>query len=267
MGAAWVALAFIPFMAVVSGCSGNSPKSRYVLAEKLWTDGRYSAAVAEFERVIARDPQGGLGLQALFRAANTQALFLHQYEEAVRKFRLYIERSSDPDMIWEAYKQIGDILYSRSERYDAAISHYNELVTAYPKAAELAEYRFRIARAHFLLGRWDHAISSYQDLIRLHPKDPWSERAAFEIGMTDFTRGGPEACQRAIKTLNQFVIEHPRSQWRSEAEFGVAGCLEELDQLDAAYERYERIKSTYPSPKVIQIKMIRIRQRQTQKQR
>ncbi len=45
-----------------SACTANHPKSRYLLAERLWTDGKYAAAVTEFERVSQRDPSGRLGL-------------------------------------------------------------------------------------------------------------------------------------------------------------------------------------------------------------
>src|SRR4051812_45961763 len=75
----------------LSACAVDSSKNRYLLAERLWSDGKYAAAVNEFDKVAARDPQSKLGRQALFRSAMTESLYLSNYSEAVRKFRLYID--------------------------------------------------------------------------------------------------------------------------------------------------------------------------------
>jgi TolA-binding protein len=64
-----------------------------------------------------------------------------------------------------------------------------------------------------------------------------------------------------------FIKDHPKSSLAEDAKFGVANCLEELDQLDAAYRHYEALLNTYPSPNVIRIKMTRIRERNAQKKR
>ena len=53
----------------------------------------------------------------------------------------------------------------------------------------------------------------------------------------------------------------------AEARFGIANCLEELDQLDAAYHSYEYLLNSYPSPKVIQIKLARLKERKAQRSR
>ncbi len=59
-----------------SACTVGSAKNRYLFAEKLWTDGKYEAAVAEFEKVAQKDPSGRLGNQDLFRAENNHAFFI-----------------------------------------------------------------------------------------------------------------------------------------------------------------------------------------------
>src|SRR4051794_36759945 len=109
----WLAFAIATFL--FAGCSLDSAKHHYLLAEKLWTDKNYAAAKVEFEKVIVKDRKGKLGVQALYRAAMTEALFLEQYEEATKKLRLFIQRSSDPQLVWEAKLQIGEILFSKLE--------------------------------------------------------------------------------------------------------------------------------------------------------
>jgi TolA-binding protein len=260
----------------LSACSVDSTKSRYVLAEKLWADGKYAAAVSEFEKVTARDPKGKLGLQALFRAAMTQSLYLNQQGNAVKKFRTYIDAVGDTPASWEAQKQIGEILFTKTEQYEQAILHYRNILKLKPNVPEAAEFHFRIAKSLFFLWQFDEAVAAYEKLQKDFPHSPWAEKAAYEIGVSYFTRGEQQpgakgqatgAYQSAIKAFEQFVKAHPSSKLVPEAKFGIASSLEELDQLDAAYAQYEALLSTYPSPNVIRIKLARIKQRKLQRSR
>src|SRR5690348_3735256 len=104
-----VSFLFVLISLLGLGCSVDSAKNHYVLGEKLWGDRKYSAAVSEFEKVIAKDPRGKLGMQATYRAAMTQYLFLNEYGNAVRKFRNYAEISTDPASVWDSQLQIGEI--------------------------------------------------------------------------------------------------------------------------------------------------------------
>ncbi len=262
-------------VATLSACSSNSAQSRYILAEKLWMDGKYAAAVGEFEKVVQKDPKSKLGLQALFRAGMTEGLYLNRHADAIAKFRRYVELDGASPTGWDAQKQIGEILYSKLELYRQAIYHYRALLKQNPAAAEAPEFLFRIAKSQFFLWQFDDAVTSYDELIRKFPEHPWAEKAAYEIGVTHFTRGdrtgggmGQYAgYQQAIDAFKKFVQKYPASRLVPEARFGIAACLEEMDQLDAAQQEYEALRTSYPSPKVILIKLYRIKERKMQRNR
>jgi TolA-binding protein len=268
----------------VSACSVDSAKNHYVLGEKLWGDRKYSAAVSEFEKVIAKDPRGKLGMQATYRAAMTQYLFLSEYGNAIRKFRNYAEISTDPASVWESQLQIGDILFLSTDQYDQAVIHYRGLLKQRPESPEAAEFAFRIGKSQFFLFQFGDALETFHNLIKKYSPPhsasvssaAWVEKAAFEIGSTYFTRGeqnterkglGITDYQAAIQAYEKFIKTYPKSELVSEARFGVASCLEELNQLDDAYAAYTSLKGHYPSPKVIEIKLIRIQQRIAQRNR
>jgi TolA-binding protein len=260
----------------LAGCSANSAKRHYLLAERLWSDGKYKASVSEFEKVVARDPKGKLGLQALQRAAVTQELFLHQYADAARKFRLLAERTGDAEQAWSARLQLGEILFAKTEQFDQAITHYRAMVQARPKAPEVPELLFRVGRSHFFLGQFEEAVAAYRDLGTRFPGTEWEEKAALETARSYFTRGeqrpggsgpGLETYQQAMGAYREYIRKFPDSPRLPEAHFGIANCLEELDQLEAAVQAYEALRKTYPSPNVIEIKLARIRERKAQKSR
>jgi TolA-binding protein len=262
---------------VTVACSVDSAKNHYTLAEKLWTDQKYAAAVTEFEKVLNKDPHGKLGIQALYRAAMTEALFLSAYNGALRKFRQYVELGQDPSMIWEARLQIGELLFAKTEQYDQAILHYQTLLkdSHNPEVkAQTPEFLFRIGKAHFFLWHFDEAIAVFHDIQKRFPKSPWAEKALYEAAQATFTRveqraqsdsRRPDAHTEAIAAFNAFIKHYPKSEWVPLAKFGIASCLEEQDQLDAAYEVYEEIKATYPSPNVIEVKLAKIGERRSQR--
>jgi TolA-binding protein len=252
------------------GCSVDSARHHYVLAERLWGDKNYAAAVAEFERVITKDPSGGFGQQALYRAATTQALFLGQYVEAIKKFRDFIQLSSDTQLIRSAQTQIGEILFTHLENYEQSIVHYQTLFKVFPDSNESPAFLYRIAKSQFFLFQFDEALETYKRLIRQFPKTSWSEKAAFELGTSYFTRGKrqvvnfksePTDFEHAIEAYKKFIKLYPSSEVVPEARFGIASSLEEMDQLDEAYAIYSELRKTYPAPNVIEIKLIRIKER------
>lgn len=262
-------------MGITAACSVDSARNHYVLAEKLWTDRNYSVAVAEFDKVIAKDPRGKLGLQALYRSAMTQFLFLGHSSDAIRKFRTYVQLSGDPQSTWDAELQIGEILFSKTEQYDQAILHYQSLLKKRPNAPEAPEFLFRIGKSHFFLFQFSEALESYRELIQKFPLSNWAERASFEVGTTYLARGEPrflketdvetETYTLAMKAFERFLKHYPKSSLASEARFGVACCLEELDRLEDAYEAFVELTKTYPSLSVIRVKLTRIRERLAQK--
>ncbi len=256
----------------LSGCSVNSPKRRYVLAEKLWADGKYRASVAEFDRVTAKDPKGELGLQALYRSAMTQSLYLDQHAEAIRKFRTYAEASAYNPKAEDAKRQVGDILFSRLERFPEAITHYRSLIAEGRDTTALPEFRLRLAKSYFYVWQFSDALAQYQELIRLFPGTPQAERAAFEIGVTHYTQGERSRAEdgaflRAIDSYQRFLKDYPQSRWAPEARFGIGASLEELDRLPEALEAFEAVKKSHPSPNSVEIRIRRIRERSSQKNR
>ncbi len=260
----------IAALASLVGCSVDSAKNHYLLGERLWVDRNYASAVAEFEKAVVKDPRGKLGQQALYREATTQYLFLGQYLEAVQNLKKYCQRSTDLSSIWSAQLQMGEILFNHLDQYDQVVLHYRGILKERPEVPEAPSFLFRIAKSHFYLFQFNDALQVYSELITKYPKSSWAEKAYFEKGMTYFTRGEKQSdvrgspgqdFQLAIQSYQRFIQLYPKSEFTSEARFGIASCYEELDQLDEAYSIYSELRKSYPAPNVIEIKLIRIRER------
>lgn len=259
-------------------CSVDSVKNRYLLAEKLWSEGSYAAAVLEFDRVSRRDPEGDLGRRAMLRSAMTQTLFLKEHAEAIRKFTRIIEREGDSELGWEAQKQIGEILYSRQENWSASLAHYQQLLKRRPDASEAPEFQYRIAKCH--LSRWafDPALEALEVVVSKWPKSKVAADAMLDRGTVWLIRGeqrpgevyasrGKDVYREAIRQFEVFLRTHPEHKRAPEAVFGMASAYEELEQLDQAIVHYEKILESYPIPQAVQIKLHRLKERQARRSR
>ncbi len=259
---------FLLLLILFVSCSRDYLSNHYLLAEKFWLDGKYSAAVSEFEKVINKDPHGKLGLQATYRAAVIQFIFLSQFPEAIQNFKIYSREGTDSQHVLASQNHVGEILFSKLEQYDQVIVHYRDLLQKNHLDARTPEFLFRIAKSYFFLFRFSDSVSTYRDLIKKYPQSTWAERAGFEIGVSYFTSGERlvrlEAYREAMGAYEQFIQQYPNSYYVPEARFGVASCLEELDQMEEAMNVYLALRDVYPSESVIEMKVSRIKERLAQ---
>lgn len=264
---------FIALVAGLGACTLDNPKRRFVLADRLWAEKKYEASAAEFEKTASRDPNGDLGLHALFRAAVINTTNLSRHQKATELLKRFLTLSNNKEEMWQAKQLLVDIYFERLEKYQETIDLAAAMVAERPKDDRAAELSYRVARSLFLLSRFAEAKTRFETVVKAYPNTPWSERAEFDIAMTRYTQGAYAADDKeqkqiygdALKLYEKFIADHPESRLLSEAKFGVASCYEELELLDQAYEIFQSIEKDYPSPNVIAIKLARIGERRTQK--
>jgi TolA-binding protein len=179
---------------------------------------------------------------------------------------------------WDARKQIGEILYTRQDKHSESIQHYQELVRLRPQAPEVPEFLYRIADSYFQGWAFDSALEVFERVQKECAGSPWAEKAAYQLGMVWLTRGEQrpgsrfssqekETYREAIRLFEAFIQKYPKSVQVPEATFGIAVALEELDQLDQSLSVLETIQSTYPTPNVVQIRRIRLKERISRRRR
>jgi TolA-binding protein len=279
------------WVALLGACSVDSARNHFILGEKLWEDRNYSAAVSEFDRVVMKDPRGQLGRKALYQAAMTQYLFLADFPGALQKLKTYAELTPDPEDRRRAVVLMGEITYAHLEHYEQAIGVYQALIRERPEDPAVPEFRYRVAKSQFYLFQFDEALAGFKSLIQAGKtaapsvRSPWVERAALELGAVYLARGqrqggvldpkkwersqpsGPGDFKAALAAYEVFLKDYPQSEWKVQAQFGVASCYEELNQLDEAQTAFAALKGLYPSERVIDLKLKRLRTRIAQRNR
>lgn len=256
-------------------CTSQNPRDRFLLAEKLWQEKSYAAAVAEYEKVTQKDPSSELGINAALRAATTQTLFLNEHLGALKKLNRIIEANRESPFAHEAYKQIGEILFLRLEQYEQVIQHYERMIELYPEDPSKDEYIYRIGKAQFHVLRFEDSIKTFRIVVEKYRGSEWAKRARFEIGVSEQTRGhqfqqkdarlANDAFREAVKDFSVFIEAYPNDPLALEAKFEIGNCYEEMDLVDAAYKAFEEIRDLYPNRTVVELKLRRITERKNQK--
>lgn len=263
----------LPVLLAVS-CTSRSANNQYLLAERLWDQGKHEAAVIEFGRVYARDSTGKLGHQALFRRAMTEALFLSHYSNALSDLRILLETTSDSRLQKEAKIQIGEVLFLYQEDYELAALHYRRLIEDESLTSHRNLFKYRLARSLFFLSQFDASEKAYRELIEANPGPELSEKSNLDLTLISFVLATPDDigvphCKRTLQRVADFEKRFPQAGAESKAllVFAKATCLGQLDQGQLAAQEFETIKKAYPTPGVIEWKIQRLRdQIQAQKQ-
>jgi len=258
------------FSALLVSCTNQSSISaRYLTAEKLWTDKKYEAAVVEFDRIVKENPGSAIALQSLWRASMTRSLFLKDYPEALKGLQIFIEQSAQPNLILEAQKEIGEILFSKTQQYQAAIDHYSKLIEGGKTPEEEGFFRYRIARSYVALGKIKRAIQIQEEIIRTAKDPELIQKTKMDLAQNWFTIGDVEkaAYSNAIDYYKQISVETRGKNKRrfAEALFGMAVVLEEMDKPEEAIELYKMIEADYHVPNIVKIRIQKINDRTKRK--
>jgi len=188
---------FVPFILLFAGflsscTSQSSTSARYLTAEKLWTEKKYEASVVEFDRIVKESPGSALGVQALWRASMTRALFLNDFPEALRGLQSFIDQSAQNNLVLDAQKEIGEILFSKTQQYPQAIEHYEKLIQSKKFPKEEGFFLYRISRANAAMGKIKKAISTEESILEKYPSGDLALKAKLDLAQNWFTIGDVE---------------------------------------------------------------------------
>jgi tetratricopeptide (TPR) repeat protein len=256
----------------------------------LWNKANYQAAARQFERVYLKDPQGDLGLQALYRSAVTEYLFIKNYPEALRLFRLYFEANPRGKSSTDALLQVGEIFYSLTHQYEQAIAHYRRLLEDERFKTMRPEFLFRISRSQFFLWRFEDAIQTLELLRRESQELSWQLKAIYHLGMNHLSLAerrvvspegesseegaldgdGADPMRHYSEALKDF--EWVQAQGGShplalDAGIGVVTALEGQGKWLEAQERLIEIQKKFSENRVLKIHQLRIQERLTRQSR
>jgi TolA-binding protein len=227
-------------------------------AEAAWEQGDYRRSAALFREVAERHPEHRLAPEALFRLGRVTYLSLNDPREAIRVLRPLARGGADGPWARRAQQQLGEIFEVRLGDCRQAIVEYQRMISLDPRGEGSDGAQFAVARCSFSLGDYDQARSEYELLLERYPDSGLRPRALAGIANTWYVAGH---FAQAVKLYGQAEREARDPALAAEAGFGVATSLEEAGDLAGALAQFERVRSTYPNPGLVEQRIVRAKER------
>jgi TolA-binding protein len=227
-------------------------------AEAAWVGGDYRRAATLFREVAERYPEHRLAPEALFRLGRGTYLFLNDPREAVLVLRALVRREDSGPWARQAQQLLGEIFEVRQGDCRQAIVEYQRMISLDPRGEGNDGAQFAVARCSFALGDHDQARAEYELLLERYPESVLKPRALAGIANAWYVAG---RFGMAVKLYRQAQQESRDPALAAEAGFGVATSLEEAGDLAGALEQFERVRSTYPNPGLVEQRIARARER------
>ncbi|WP_319562348.1 cyclic nucleotide-binding domain-containing protein [Marispirochaeta sp.] len=114
----------------------------------------------------------GAGLSAGAREYyDAVSLFSQQrYDEALKQFKLIVEKGDDDEYVAKSYYEIGRCLFA-SNKFTDTISHFTGLIQRYPKHPDLADALFYVASAYGKEGSAEKAKGLFTKILNMTSED------------------------------------------------------------------------------------------------
>ncbi len=124
--------------------------------------------------------------------------------------------------------------------YYRAITEYKRFLSYFPVDDRVPLCRLNIAVAYRKGGKSDLAVGAFRDVVQRYPGADVAERAAYEIGMTQFQSG---LYQSAADTFAAFLAAYGGSVRRDGARLHQGWSLVHLWQLEQAADAFEAVSA------------------------
>lgn len=248
---------------LLCACNTNSTRNRVLVAERLLEDKKYDAAVLEYQTVVNREPFTELGRSSLLKIAQIQHLYLGRARDAEDSYQRLFKRTKDERLKAEIEQALANIAFENLEEYGTAIDRYQQILARDPGHPQADLFLYNIGRAYFLESKLPEAAKVFESFRAKYPSSNLIPKVDQELANILAASG---KCREAIRAYDKIIARKDERQTPL-AIFAKATCFEEMDDLDAAYELFTSIKSTYPFPAVIELKLKKLKRRKILRRR
>lgn len=241
------------------GCSNFSDFKK---AKDLVRERKFYNAIEYYLAFVTKHPNHPRSPEALFEIGNIQQMMLGEVDKSIETYRKLVENYPINSYTVKAQRRIADIFKNNYSNYRQALTEYDKLIRAVPTDESAPEVQFEIADCYTLLHEYDQADLEYQNLIEKYPSYENIEEVYVKKGTNAYISG---KYSMAIQNYDKVLSLFPETKFKTDVIFGLASSYDELDDFEKASLYYRQIQNSYPSPKVIEIRLAGMEKRKQKK--
>ena len=221
-------------------------EKRYQKGLALRDAGQHAAAAELFGELQADHPGCARAPEALLQAAELLHINLGRYQEALVGY-LTVERDyASTREAARARRQVAELYKYRLGDQLQAIAAYQRLIDA--GAEERDRLHYEIADSYFRLNNFEQSRIEFESLLADYPASALLPEVQFRVAMVKVLEGDLDGAMNAYREV---ALRWPQSPYAVEAQFGLAGVLEERERLREALAVLEELKGRYPNPEAL----------------
>lgn len=244
---------------VLIGCSNFSDFKK---AKDLVRERKFNNAIEYYLSFATKHSSHPRAPEALFEIGSIQQMMLGEVDKSIETYRKLVENYPVNTYTVLAQRRIADIYKNNYSNYRQALTEYDKLIRAVPNDKSAAEVQFEIADCYTLLHEYDQANMEYEMLIEKYPTYDRMEEVYVKKAGNAYIAGKYDL---AIDDYNRILQLFPNTKFKIDVIFGLGSSYDELDEFEKAKQNYLQIRDTYPSPKVIDIRLAGIEKRKQKK--
>ncbi len=231
-------------------------------AEQFQEQGNYEEAARIFEKIYRHHSEFYLAERALFQVGEIRNLYLKKYHEALLAYLLVEKDYPDSPLAKKALQQVANIYKNQLRDYPRAIVTYQKLLDNGVDIADQVQYE--VADSYFRLNNFEQARIEFESLLKNYPESSLTAEVQYRVAVATSLEGD---LKKAADIFKLVAEKWPDSTYAIEARLGLAGVLEEREELKVALEVLEGLRGIYPSPEVLEKRINQVKERIKKKQK
>ncbi len=246
------------FFFALTGCRFSYSDIEFDRASKAAQSKKYSEAIGHYEKVMKKEPESALAINAAREAAKIALFETKQFSLALEFLKHLVLYSPDRAERISSQESMAFIYFDKLNQYDKAIRSYSQLLTLKISDDKRVDYELNIAKSFFYLNQFQQALLEIQNLLNVE-KNP---DKIFEINLFKASIYlAIKQTEDAVAVYRNLMTSFPEQASKEKVGISVSFAYEDINEFGKAIDILKEIRSSYPDQEFIDIKIKRLEQR------
>ena len=163
-------------------------------------------------------------------------------ELLIRYFYWIKENLKEISVPYPIMIKCADILF-KYRKYDLAENLYEEIISTFPDAKDIAEVYYNRARALYYKKDYKEAINQCNEIISRFPTSDIITKVHYFLANSIFALGERYS---AIEKYNKIITQYPESSYARESYLRLAECYFQLNEPEKGIFQWKQVTEKYP---------------------
>ena len=163
-------------------------------------------------------------------------------ELLIRYFYWIKENLKEINVPYPIMMKCADILF-KYRKYDLAENLYEEIISTFPDAKDIAEVYYNRARALYYKKDYKGAINQCNEIISRFPTSDIITKVHYFLANSIFALGERYS---AIEKYNKIITQYPESSYARESYLRLAECYFQLNEPEKGIFQWKQVTEKYP---------------------